>query len=421
MSGVYIPFSEERLLAMGFKRCPPIPQTNLHPFVNILDQWEYKAIYFLRQHSDFGEQFGVIDKGDPGPTMIVNNFDELSELLAVIDAGRSISEIFRTSQQRRKIVWERMQLPADKRPALEDFRSIEIGKSHFRFAADPEVRLHLTYEQYSRAAFDYMLTDIGLFEDSADVVFTGHSVYTAIALWYMTLEAYITTLLKICCLKKGEDFHEKYKSKELHVRFGALLDLLELDKPSIYQTKIATKIREFSQFRNELMHDRHFGKEMKFELCQFSGIPIFSCQVDVLQGFLVVLETASLLRYAIAGLDTMPTVIVRDGKRVSWEKLDIAYDELLRPFFEYALEKHAMTTRLNLNYSRAEGIISPVFANGEVEGMLVVDQEPVHEIVLSDARSRRLPQLVQQYFETRQQPENTLRMAKTTLKGKANE
>jgi len=408
-------FSEEKLLTMGFKRCPPIIRKFEMHSHEIVEQWEYKTIYFVRQNSPSGIQFGVMDKNYPEFTLLIDEPDGLYNILRAIDKGKSIGDLFMESQQRRKIVWERMEGPVEKRPFIEDYRDIEIGRSHFRFSSDLEKKLNLSYLQHAQAAYDYTLRDIQLFEDSFDFVHTGHSVHSAIGLWHMSLESYITTLLKLCCLKKNEDFHKKYKNLDVHKRLSSLLDLLELDKTKFHNSKIFAKIYEFSRFRNELMHDRHFGKALKFDYCQFSGIPAFACQVDAMQCMLITLEVASLLRFAIAGLDTMPPVVVQDGQRVSWEKLDITYNEILRPFFEYALEKHAMQTRLNLKYNDETGDVSPVFSAGEIECMVVVDQEAKHEIILNDSKTRRLPQLIQQYFQTRNQPENTLRLARTML------
>lgn len=415
MSSSHLPFSDAELKELGFLKCTT---TTVHGDIlgiEVLQQWEHRSIFLVYEKSPLGEQMGVIDKEHPGVSLGVRTMEDLKALIRMVNTGKTISEIFWTNQKKRGILVERRQGPPENRPHLEDYRDHEIGKGLLRFSADIEKKLHLTYEEYSRAAFDYTLGDIVALEQSFDFVHTGHSVHSAIALWHMTLEAYITTLLKLCCLKKNEDFEGKYRTQDLHVRFGSLLDLLELDKRQFYQTKIVAKILEFNRFRNELMHDRHFGKQMQFDHCQFSGIPIFACQTDVLQSFLIVLETTSLLRYAIAGLDTMPTVVIQDGKRVAWEKLDVAYNELLRPFFEEALEKHAMRTRLDLGFNPKPSVTSSIFYPGEVEALLTVDQEQKFEIVLCDAKTNQLPTLIQQYFGSRNQAEDTLKIAKTTL------
>jgi len=385
--------------------------------IEILEQWEHKVVFLVLQKTPFGEQYGVIEKENPGASIGVKTMDDLKQLILTIESVHSLSDLFWESQRRRRIVGERMDLPPIERPKLEDYRRNEIGKSFLKLTTGAD-RIHSTYEGHSRAAFDYTLGDIGLFEKSFDFIHTGHNIHSAIGLWHMTLESYITTLLKLCCLKKNEDFEKKYRNQDLHVRFGSLLDLLEIDKIQFYQTKIIAKILEFSRFRNELMHDRHFGKEIQFDHCQFSGIPTFACQVDAVQSLLVVLETTSLLRYVIAGLDTMPTVIIRDGKRVAWEKFDIAYNEILRPFFEYTLDKHAMTTSLNLDFNSGMKITSPIFYKGEVESLITVNQDLKYEIILNDSKTDHLPQLIQSYFQSRNQPEETIRVAKTMLRDK---
>lgn len=136
-----------------------------------------------------------------------------------------------------------------------------------------------------------------------------------------------------------------------------------------------------------MFHDRHFGEELNFSHTVFSPIPIFSCQVDILQSILIILEAASMLRYAVAGLDTMPSVILRSNNAVVWEKLDIAYERILQPWFSAVLDKHKMRTKLDFIYKPSEQFTSELFQKGEVACSVRVNQEPEYEYWLNGERT----------------------------------
>ncbi len=100
---------------------------------------------------------------------------------------------------------------------------------------------------------------------------------------------------------------------------------------------IAGQVQEFARFRNELFHDRHNGKTIKFNHLNFSSIPIFSSQVDVIQALQIVLEVTSMLRYALNGLDTMPSAPILHKGILVWEKIDIIYEQIIGPYFNMLL------------------------------------------------------------------------------------
>jgi len=152
---------------------------------------------------------------------------------------------------------------------------------------------------------------------------------------------------------------------------------------SFYKNNITAKVNEFACFRNDLFHDRHFGEELKFTHTAFSPIPIFSCQVDIMQSILIILEAASMLRYAITGLDTMLSVILRNEDVVVWEKLDVAYEKILQPWFAATLDKHQMRTRLDFIFKKPQQFTSAVFQKGGVSCSVTVDQESQYEYWLN--------------------------------------
>lgn len=107
--------------------------------------------------------------------------------------------------------------------------------------------------------------------------------------------------------------------------------------------------------------------------------------MDVFQSILILLETASILRYAIAGLDTMPTVILHNKDVAVWEKLDVVYEKILYPYFATVLEKHSIRSRLELVFKPTESFQSQVFQKGEIHCEIRADQESEFDVFLNGA------------------------------------
>jgi hypothetical protein len=300
------------------------------------------------------------------------------------------------------------------KPFLEDFRYNDIGGSFFKIKAYPEQKIFRPYEKHATSAFHYTLNDIVILENANDTLQTSTQSHPAISFWFLAIESYINTLIKLCCLKKSADFNV-FKRQDLHTRMNSLIKLLELNIKLVNQNKIITKINEFARFRNELFHDRHFGEEIIFRYTQFSGIPIFCCQVDVFQSILILLEIASLLRFAIAGLDTMPTVILHNKDVAVWEKLDVAYEKILYPYFTAVLEKHSIRTRLELEFKPTESLKSGIFQKGEILCEIRADQEPEYDVFLNQRHTNLGVTFYNDYLSSLNYKPGTLRIAQVML------
>lgn len=377
-------FTEEQLCELGFRKM--LAEEFIQGSYNIdvsKQQWEYQGIVLQVTANGDEPRYRIFDKISPDFTIGIKKYLQLKQILYFVSQGRTITELLIQRQDQMREVHERMTVLQKSKPFLEDYRYNDIGGSFFEVYSVSNYKIYMTYEKHSTSAFYYTLNDIADLEHAKDTVQTGIQSHSSISFWFLALESYVNSLVKLSCIRKHESF-ETYKKQDLHTRLGSLVKLLELDKKSFYQNNIVAKVNEFASFRNDLFHDRHFHEELEFRHTSFSPIPIFNCQVDIIQALLIILEVTSMLRYAIEGLDTMPSVILKNNDVAVWEKLDIAYKKILQPYFSSVLDKHNMRTRLNFVFEKPQEFYSTVFQKGDVRCSLRVDQEIEFEYWLAN-------------------------------------
>ncbi len=258
---------------------------------------------------------------------------------------------------------------------LEDFRYNNLGSTTLEFVHNPNHKVYLSYERYVTNAFYFTLNDVINLENSKlQALHSGGQTHSSISYWFLSLESYVNTLIKIGCYKNKLDF-SAYKLQDLGKRVGSLLSIFKLDKAKFNQNNLLGKVNEFCQFRNELFHDRHFGNSLKFKNTMFSAVPFFCNQVDTFQSVLIFLELTQNLRYAIEGLDTMPSTVIKNAEFAVFEKLDLCYNHILKPSFEAAMQKHGVKTNLLLSLPKAQNLYSTLIKKGEIKSLIQVEQE----------------------------------------------
>ncbi len=122
-----------------------------------------------------------------------------------------------------------------------------------------------------------------------------------------------------------------------------------------------------------------------------------------------------MLRYAIAGLDTMPSVILKNNEVVIWEKLDVAYEKIIQIWFAAVLDKHNMRTRLDFFNKKPQHFISTVFQKGEVSCSVTVNQEPKYEYWLNKENTNIGHILYEQHLNSYNLKSGTMRLDKVML------
>jgi hypothetical protein len=306
---------------------------------------------------------------------------------------------------------------------LESFRENEIGRTFFGLNdrngnIDPTRKVLASYSLSSIMAFYSSMQDIEELEMAKGTLIpNGRNAITSISLWFLSLESFINTLLKLTCLKLGLDFENESPAK-LSKRFTFLIKLLALDDIRIKRTGIYQRLNEFIQFRNEIFHDRNIGKSIQFKKTFFSSVPILCNQIDVLQALLIFLEVTNILRFSVEGLDAMPDIFIHVNNKAFHKKLDYLYLNLIKPSFKEILNKHNLTTDLDLDQHMPVSEKSAVFRLGEVCAFNFVDSPSEFKFELNKAPTHITSSYLLQITENEQVGPDQFRMPNYTKKNR---
>lgn len=218
----------------------------------------------------------------------------------------------------------------------------------------------LTYMQFSHLAFYYSAQQIEQLEMSTAQINQGNATQATVGLWFMAIESYVNSILRISCLVKGISFDD-IKKKELDARIKILFEILSIDKIPFYSGPLQ-KLEDFKRYRNELFHDRTNDTPLAFHKTSFGGNPFFANQVDVMQAAVVAMQVFNSFRHVIPRIDLMPQVMVEKENSFFYEKADVLFSQVLSPYFQKCLSKHALTSDIDLQVDVACLGESPIFS-----------------------------------------------------------
>lgn len=225
----------------------------------------------------------------------------------------------------------------------------------------------LTYLKFAQLAFYASSQHIEQLEQSTEHIHQGNAVQSVVGLWFISIEAYINSILRIACLVQKQSF-DTLKKKDINQRIKSLFEILDVDRTPFYAGTFQ-KLEEFKRYRNELFHDRTNDNPMVFHKTVFSENPMYANQVDVMQAATIAYEIYQAFRYVVPNIDLMPQVMVQKEDSFFFEKIDILYAKVLKPYFLSVLAKHSLTSSIIL----AEDVIT-------LEESLKLSETPIHVI-----------------------------------------
>lgn len=259
---------------------------------------------------------------------------------------------------------------------IEDLRKENIGEIYAWFPAKgnhEKDMILVTYPHYSTKAFYFSCQSLEQLEKSKNNINQGNTNISAIGLWFIAIEAFISSLLKIACVLKQDNF-TKFKRHSLNSRLSTSCKLLQINYESLHKEGIFQKLEEFKTFRNEIFHDRYDYSYLTFIKTAFSPIPYLANQVDVLQAAIIAFEIFHAFRFVFAGLDLMPPIFVTKADSFGFIKYDILYQEVMRPLFLESLKKHNLETTLKTSPIKAQINESRIVKSGEIK--FIVKAQP---------------------------------------------
>ncbi len=264
---------------------------------------------------------------------------------------------------------------------IEDLRKENIGQTYAWFPAKgdrEEDMILITYPHYSTKAFYFSCQSFEQLEKSKNYVNQGNTNISAIGLWFIAIEAFINSLLKIACILKDDNF-AVYRAHSLNSRLSTACKLLQVNYSSLHREGIFQELEEFKTFRNEIFHDRYDNSNLVFVRTAFSPIPYLANQVDVLQAAIIALEICNAFRFVFAGLDLMPSIFVTKADSFGFIKYDILYEEVMNPFFIESLKKHNLETTLKTSPLKAKIGESEIAKSGEIR--FIIKAQPQIDVL----------------------------------------
>ena len=214
------------------------------------------------------------------------------------------------------------------------------------------------FVEYVANAYRETTKMLFLMENTKDLFALRNDVrYVAIVgMWFLSVESYIHSILKILCELKSMDSNIMGIQKlDLTAKMTKILELSNLDKKEFYKQGIYAELNEFMNFRNFIFHDNYNGRQLRFDHTMFNGDPITCNMIDVLQATKIAVRIFEAFRYIIPQYDLMPNVMPAHADfnkyPAYYEKFDRIYFELLKPYFNLILNKHMLSTDFEFEYA----------------------------------------------------------------------
>ena len=291
---------------------------------------------------------------------------------------------------------------------LEQLRENDIGSVSVWIPSlgnEPEAMTRLTYMQFAHHAFCCSTQQIEQLEMSTTQINQGNAIQATIGLWFMSIESYLNSILRISCLVKGLSFDD-IKKKELDARITILFEILEIDRNPFYVGTFQ-KLSEFKRYRNELFHDRTNLNPLTHHKTSFSGNPFLANQVDVMQAAVIATQTFISFRYIIPKIDLIPQVMVTKNESFFYEKIDVLFNKFLAPYFQQSLAKHSLTSDVDLSIVVLPLSESNIFTHTPVDVLIKAIPDKQYHAPPSQERTRigeELIKLVREsaIFDTRE-------------------
>jgi len=237
---------------------------------------------------------------------------------------------------------------------IEDLRNEDMGMTYLNLWAPNDnkwLQTIIYYPEYINYAFTLFNRVLSKLENSRLRLHSLDSdIHNCLFTIFLGLESYLTTILRIVCILDETNFDKKVKAP-LYTRLKYICSYFGIPLAYFNTNNLLERLNEFRNFRNELLHDRQFGKSLDFSYTQFSPIaPLLSIS-DLVEAFKILVETINVFRFIIKNKDIMPSVLLYFENKNYYRRIDYVYEIFLSPTFQSILTKHKLETKVNCNIS----------------------------------------------------------------------
>ncbi|KFF05791.1 hypothetical protein [Flavobacterium reichenbachii] len=227
---------------------------------------------------------------------------------------------------------------------LEDFRNNEFDRCAILIPSIPHSIINLKYDIYSSHAYKFTVTSLRDLELSVNGLNNGIDAVPALNMWYLSVNSFLETILKILSLKTG--ITDNYSDMTIEVKYRRILNMLLLEN-SILEDKLYDKLSDFTLIHKNLHMDLNDKNKLLFKTANFSPKPFFINQIDVIQSMMIAVEIFQNFRFIFEGLDLMPNIpILTQTEKCVFEKLSVLQSNVIVPIINDILSKHKIKTKL---------------------------------------------------------------------------
>lgn len=232
---------------------------------------------------------------------------------------------------------------------LEDLYRNDLGSCRlYCFNENERHYIPMTFHEYANIACNSTFSDIQDLENIKAISLLGRKSVEASLFWFLSIESFVNTILKYLCFDNSENA-QNYISKGLNVRINKVNELLGYDHKSFSKLFQKSRLDEFEEFRNDLMHDRLTDNEKKFKKTFFSPTPYLPNIISEIQALILAIDFFNFYRNCIKGIDFMPDLPLGVTPNFFFEKLDYVYETLFKPTIQFSFKKHNIQTKLSLD------------------------------------------------------------------------
>lgn len=273
-----------------------------------------------------------------------------------------------------------------KRMLLEDFRDNNFGRSALSLNTSPQIIINLKYDMYAIDAYNFTSTCLRDLEISRENLNNGTDAVSAITMWYLSLNSFIDSLLKVFLLRSGIMI-ESNSLPSLADRYLFIINILShevLDS----EKNILEKLSDISLFYQNLHLDLKDESKLVFKTANFSSNPFFINQIDVFQCMMIALEVFERLRFVIKGIDMMPNITVQTASgKVVFEKLSVLHKNAMVPIFTDILSKHKLETKLKYFEKFIQLPVSNIFEENHVVFVSKIEEDEKYKWKLNSSNT----------------------------------
>lgn len=206
--------------------------------------------------------------------------------------------------------------------------------------------LTILYHDVTNSAFYITIDALNRMEESDSI---GCNTYCipAVGLWFLSTEAYISTIYKILqAHEKSTGAQATLKTEKIVEKYSQIASYCSGKK--ITKPKFKNELQEFATFRNTLFHDLTLVKKPTYSHTLFSQRAEKLNEVDLIQSAIIAMNIFFYLKDLIDGIDLMPNIFISN----QYEKADVLYDEVILKSFEELLSSKGLSSELSLRLTR---------------------------------------------------------------------